>query len=157
MLAEVDLTLQNVSGDEDEFPWPFAIVPVLLNGHGPFAFGVEIGRGRTMLTEAAVRAIGIDPAAIPEKLTLGGQGRSLDFPLIRLKSLAIGAAELREFHAMVWGLGITWERGRSRSVSQKEAAALQPEWMGIVGFDFLKSFNVTFDFPRKKLRLESVR
>jgi hypothetical protein len=104
MLIEVDLTLSDVSGDQDpdQYPWPFAIVPVLLNDRGPFPFGVEIGRGRTMLTEAVVRAIGIDPVAITEKLTLKGQGCSLDFPLLKLRSLAIGAAELREFNAMVW-------------------------------------------------------
>lgn len=105
MLAEVDLTLQDVSGDQDEFPWPFAIVPVLLNGHGPFPFGVEIGRGRTMLTEEVVRTIGIDPEAIPDKLTLKGEGCSLGFPLLKLASLAVGFAELKHLRDRNgWGL-----------------------------------------------------
>jgi hypothetical protein len=169
MLTEVDLTLSDVSGDQDSdhYPWPFAIVPVFLNGHGPFPFGVEIGRGRTMLTEAVVRAIGIDPVAIPEKLTLKGQACSLDFPLLKLRSLAIGAAELREFDAMVWtSPKITWEPVQERmqgkaqpivtvhSSSKEETAAVGPEYRGILGFDFLKSFKVTFDFQEKKLRIE---
>ena len=169
MLAEVDLTLQDVSGDQDDFPWPFAIVPVLLNGHGPFPFAVEIGRGRTMLTEEVVRTIGIEPAAIPGKLTLKGEGCSLDFPLLKLTSLAIGSAALTEFDAMVWANPkITWEPEQQRKqevagpvVSVRSSSGAEttthsgPQWMGIVGFDFLKFFNVTFDFPRKKLRLKS--
>jgi len=173
MLAEVDLTLSDISddGDSDECPWPSAIVPVHLNGHGPFPFAVELQRGRTMLTEAVVRAIGVDPVVIPEKLTLKGQGCSLDFPLLKLKSLAIGAAEQKGFDAMVWLFPeIAWEPerplrevkgpiGNIRSSSQEEwaaKAAKEPNWKGILGFDFLKHFKVTFNFPEKKLRLESV-
>jgi hypothetical protein len=168
MLAEVDLTLRDVAGDQDDFPWPFAVVPVLLNGHGPFPFGVEIGRGRTMLTEEVVRTIGIDPAEIPDKLTLKGEGCSLDFPLLKLTSLAIGSAVLSEFDAMVWAnpkINREPEQQRKkevpepvasvRCVSEAETTRSGPLWMGIVGFDFLKFFNVTFDFPRKKLRLKS--
>jgi hypothetical protein len=172
MLAEVDLTLSDTSGDEnsDGYPWPFAIVPVLLNGHGPFSFGVEIGRGRTLLSEDVVRAIGVDPVMIPKKITLKGQECSLDFSLLKLRSLAIGAAELREFDAMVWALPKAMREPEQecpqdisapivsvRPSHQEETAAVGPVWKGILGFDFLKFFKVTFDFPEKKLRIESGR
>jgi hypothetical protein len=171
MLVEVELTLSDVSGgeDSDQYPWHSAVVPVHLNGRGPFPFGVEIARGRTMLWEPVVRAIGVDPVAIPEKLTLKGRGCNLDFPLLKLRSLAIGAAELREFDAMVWASPkINWEHQQERAQdtaapmtsvqwpSQEKTAPVGPEW-GILGFDFLKFFKVTFDFPGKKLRIESGR
>jgi hypothetical protein len=169
MLAEVDLTLQDVSGGQDEFAWPFAITPVFLEGHGPFPFGIEIGRGRTMLTEKVVRAIGIDPATIQEKITLKGQSCTLDFPLLRLKSLAIGSAEIRDFDVMVWGIpSITWETQRQektrieapienvRPFDEEDITIHPQQWVGIIGFDFLKSFSLTFDFPGRKLRLQSV-
>ena len=110
-----------------------------------FPFGVEIGGGRTMLTETVVRAIGVGLVAIPGMLTLKGRGCSLDFPLLRLRSIAVGMAELREFDAMVWAspkVTSEPERDRPREIAspiesvptsrQEETADLGPEWRGIL-------------------------
>lgn len=59
----------------------------------------------------------------------------------RVESLAIGTAKLENLHVAIADLN---------ALSQAAGVKLE----GIIGYNFLKSFRVTIDYPKGLLRLE---
>ncbi len=114
--AAVEVPIALVSG--------LPIVEAMLNGQGPFKFGIETGAGFSA----------IDPAAAA-RLKLEAFGGTTDEPHYRLDRVSIGAATFEDVE--IAGLG-----GVSGGVD------------GILGLPFFQDVLMTLDYPAKRVRFE---
>ena len=130
------------------------LLPVSLNGLGPFMFAVEPSRYRTLVTARIIETLGVAIDALPNALPIS---EKLAFPLLRLHSVEVGNAVLNDFEVVVWG----WPVIPPELLATYDESTLYPlgnfpptpvesilECRGVLGFDFLRHFRVTFDFSR---------
>lgn len=114
------------------------VVPVTLNGRGPFDFVLDTGATLTCVDAALA-----DSLALPERRgTLGvgaGIGSSGRMKIVSLDSVGIGAARAFDLAGCIVDLG------------QMNAVGLDVD--GLLGLNFLKSFRVSIDFERNVLTL----
>ena len=129
-----------------EFPFTFQgagdaaiVVPVRLNGRGPYDFVLDTGATLTCLDASLARELELSAArgVVGRAATLGSTG---GVDVYRLDSLAIGDAAVKDL--MVCALDLQHIR----------AAGLDVD--GLVGLNVLKQYKVTFDFERRMLRLD---
>jgi predicted aspartyl protease len=113
-------------------------VPVRINGRGPVDLILDTGATMTCVDTALAREW-----KLPEQrgflggaIGLGGSG---PVSLLRVDSLAIGAARARGLTVCAMSLGAL------RSVA--------PEVRGLLGLNVLRNFRVTLDFERGVVRL----
>jgi predicted aspartyl protease len=115
------------------------VVPVEVNGSGPFDFILDTGA-----TLTCVDSVLGDSLALPERGGLlgygvgaGGSGR---MRFVQVDSLRVGAARAEDLAACVLDL------------EQVRTIGLDVD--GLLGLNFLKSFRVTLDFEREVLILQ---
>ena len=116
------------------------MVPVYLNGEGPFDFVLDTGATLTCVDQAIATRLRL-PAArgvVGVGAGIEGAGR---MQILRLDSLRIGAARAKELNVCALDL--------------KHIGTLGLEVDGLLGLNFLRSFRVTLDFQRKVLHLRS--
>jgi hypothetical protein len=115
------------------------VVPVHINGEGPFDFVLDTGATMTCLAlrTAEQLALQAEPGAVGYGAGIGGGGR---FEIVRLDSLRIGVVEAHDM------LGCT--------LDLSEIHAIGTDIDGLIGLNFLREFSVVIDFPRNVLRLE---
>jgi predicted aspartyl protease len=121
---------------------PLIILPVEVNGSGPYRFCLDTGTSMTAISPSLAARLGISmrPGA---RQGMGAGGRiSVSFG--RLASLAVG-------HHRVGDLDVT-----SADFFSSIAQACGTDFDGIVGYNFLKSYRVTIDYPAGLLGLEQV-
>jgi clan AA aspartic protease (TIGR02281 family) len=118
---------------------PLVVVPAFVNGEGPFDFVVDTGASSTVLSADLARKLGLSLEAIPDLTGAGGGARAWR---AQLESLRIGAARHQALSAAVVDF--------LESFSQTLGVQLH----GIVGYNFLRHFRVTFNYPAEILRLE---
>jgi predicted aspartyl protease len=115
------------------------IVPVHVNGEGPFDFVLDTGATFTCVDAAVAERL-----SLPEQRAVGvgagvrGTGR---VRLLSLDSLRVGAAAAEGLTACELDLAHT------------EAVGVTAE--GLLGLNFLREFRVTVDFVREVIVLES--
>jgi predicted aspartyl protease len=114
------------------------VVPVHINGQGPFAFVLDTGATFTCLTETLASEL-----ALPEPrgqvgvgAGIGGGGR---LRIIHIDSLRVGAARADDLRAC--------------AIDLSAVQALGVEADGLLGLNFLREFRVTLDFEREVLGL----
>lgn len=119
---------------------PLVLVPALVNGEGPYQFALDTGASTTVVSTELARSSGIEGAHGPA-ITGGGGQTAASFGSI--KSLAVGMAEQRDLPVAVVGfLG---------ALGQAVTANLD----GIIGYNYLKAFRVSIDYPNETLSLET--
>jgi predicted aspartyl protease len=118
---------------------PLVIVPVFVNGQGPFDFAVDTGASSTVLSADLAGRLGLSLEQIPDLTGAGGRARAWR---AQLESLSVGA-------------------GRHQALAVAVSEFLEPlsqtlgvQLHGIVGYNFLRHFRVTFNYPAEILRLE---
>jgi predicted aspartyl protease len=114
------------------------VVPVHVNGEGPFDLILDTGATFTCADTSLVRELALPERrlAVGTAVGIGGAGR---VRLHAVDSLRVGAASA----------------GRG-SVCALDLGALRvvgPGVRGLLGLDFLKRFRVTIDFERRVLQL----
>jgi predicted aspartyl protease len=118
------------------------IVPVKINGQGPFKFVLDTGATFTCLDQKLV-----DELKLPE--WRGGFGVGVLMPtegnvrLVSLNTFEVGNVKATEMKACA----IDFARLQTGGLSVR----------GLVGLNFLKSFQVRIDFQKRVLHLESPR
>jgi predicted aspartyl protease len=120
---------------------PLIILPVLVNGRGPFQFVLDTGASRTTLSFALARKLGI--VAIGNRSGTGAGGR-LRMLSARVDSLSAGNASMSDAPVSVGDF-----LGNFDSV-------IDTRFYGIIGNDFLRRFEVTIDYPHGFLDLKPV-
>lgn len=132
---------------EGEVPFTLAgsggaaiVVPVHVNGTGPYQLVVDTGATYTCLDQKLVERLELpEPVGIVGfGATAGGTG---SVSLHRMKTLTVGDVTAKGLTACALNL---------RNV-QKVGLDVD----GLLGLNFLRSFKVTFDFKRKVLSLQS--
>jgi predicted aspartyl protease len=114
------------------------MVPVFLNGEGPFDFVLDTGATLTCVDQEIARRLQL-PAARGVVGVGAGVGGSGKMEILRLDSLRIGAARAGEMTVCALDL--------------KHTDAIGLEIDGLLGLNFLRSFRVTLDFQRNVLHL----
>ena len=117
---------------------PLILLPVFVNGRGPFQFVVDTGTSRTTLSFELARKLGI--VAVGDRHGTGGGG---DVRILSgtVDSLAVGTASV---HNLSIGVG---------EFLGKLSEAAGAKFDGIVGDNFLNQFEVTIDYPRSTIDL----
>jgi predicted aspartyl protease len=119
---------------------PLVLLPTLVNGQGPFEFALDTGSSTTVVSPELAQRLGIETVAIPD-VTAGG-GHRIKASAGRVGSLAIGGATVRDLPVMVADF--------LNMLSQVVGTKLD----GIVGYNLLKEFRVTIDYPNGTLHLQ---
>lgn len=120
---------------------PLVVLPVFVNGQGPFQFFLDTGASRTTLSFALARKLGIVAIGNRSGTGAGGQVRMLS---ATVDSLSVGNASISDAAVSVGDF-----LGNFDSV-------IDTKFYGIIGNDFLSRFEVTIDYPRGSLDLKRV-
>ncbi len=121
-------------------PKPLILLWVNMNGRGPFRVALDTGAGSTIVSTELARSFALpEGAAVP----MFGAGGAAGGFASRLDSLAIGAAALRDVDVVV------------ADIFAPLRTATGGELDGILGYNVLRRFAVTIDYPARRLRLAS--
>jgi len=114
------------------------MVPVYLNGTGPYDFVLDTGATFTCVEEGLAEELALPDVAGPDAVGygVGGAGR---LRLVALDSLRLGEAAAEALTACVLDLAHFQVPGM--------------EVQGLVGLNFLRAFRVILDFDRNVLSL----
>jgi predicted aspartyl protease len=115
------------------------VVPVRINGQGPYLLVLDTGATLTCLDHQLTEELGLE-AASGMRGVGGGIGSTGAIDLVRIDTLEVGNASSSDLIACSIDLGTIGELGI--------------EARGLLGLNFLKSYLVTIDFERQILRLD---
>ena len=119
---------------------PLILLSTVVNGQGPFEFALDTGSSTTVVSPELAQRLGIQTVAIPN-VTAGG-GHTIKASAGSVDALTIGVTTVRELPVMVADF--------LNMLSQVVGAKLD----GIVGYNLLKAFRVTIDYPNGTLHLQ---
>jgi predicted aspartyl protease len=117
---------------------PLILIPTLVNGEGPYQFALDTGASTTVVSPELAQNQGLKSISVPE---MTGAGGKVQAAVGTVESLAVGGAKLEKLYVMVADF--------LSMLSQVTATKLD----GIIGYNFLKEFRVTIDYPNEMLRL----
>lgn len=131
-LAEVAMRLAHSSK-------PLILIPVHVNGRGPFQFAIDTGTSTSAVSADLARELGLQAAPVGAATT---GGAPISLTAARLESLRVSAAEVRDIDVII---------GDFLAMLSKAAEA---KLDGIVGYNFLRNYKVVIDYPNELFRLE---
>lgn len=117
---------------------PLILVPVHVNGAGPFEFILDTGAGTSLLSPALAAALQVEQTGSKQADTAGGP---VEVGLATVDSLGVGELERRDLDVAIIDLSM---------VGRAVGAKLD----GDLGYNFLKHFRLTIDFRALELTLE---
>lgn len=137
-------TLSPSSGVAVEFQMaprkPLLIVPAEVNGHGPFQFVLDTGASASAISpELAAR---LEITSAPGQTEGLGAGGSVSLSLAKLESLRVGQAPSHGLTVIV------------PEMLAPLGEAVGTRLDGIAGYDYLRNFRLTIDYPQGRLILE---
>src|SRR5689334_3897618 len=109
------------------------LVPVVINGKGPFRFVLDTGANRSVLTPQLAEHLGL-PVSTNTRLTMTGVTGSASVPTVAVESLHVGDVELRRVQLPV-------------------AAGLSADVSGTLGVDALPDTRVLLDFTNRRIQI----
>jgi predicted aspartyl protease len=118
---------------------PLLMVDAEVNGAGPFNFVLDTGASFCVITPDTAVAAGIRPAG--KGPTAIGAGGRLKAGLAKLKTFRLGAHTAKNLGVAVLGLDDI-----EKQLGVKVA--------GLIGYNYLKNYVVTLDYPQGLLRLK---
>lgn len=115
------------------------VVPVRINGQGPYDFVVDTGATFTCVDQELAEALSLpeQPGSVAFGAGIGGSG---SVKIVEIDALEVGTARAEDTMAAVIDLSTIKQSGI--------------EVRGLIGLNFLKAYRVTFDFERNVLKLE---
>lgn len=114
------------------------VVPVYLNGEGPFDFLLDTGTNSTVVTPALAARLGLRPSDSVTLITVAGQA---DVPRARLGRVEVGGRAAVDVEALVSGL--------------EPLSEIDPRVRGVLGQNFLERFNYTLDYDGRAVVFET--
>jgi predicted aspartyl protease len=112
------------------------IVPVSINGSGPYDFLLDTGSAKTMVDQKLADQLGLQRAG--EK-TVVGTLASARMSVVHVNSLSVAGA------TVPWG----------DIFSSDHPATVTSKVRGVLGEDFLQNFDLLIDYRHQSIRLES--
>ena len=115
------------------------LVPVFINGQGPFRFVLDTGATFTCVDQALAARLSLQEAqgVLGAGATAGGAGQ---MRIVEIDSVRVGSARAEEL------LGC--------ELDLQHTAQVGIEIEGLLGLNFLRAFRVTLDFDRNVLLLQ---
>jgi len=113
------------------------VIPVTVNGAGPYEFLLDTGSNTTFVNAEFARALRLRPIDRVELVTVAG---SQVVPRARLESVSVGAKSAPKLEALFSDL--------------REARAIRPEICGILGQNFLSQFNYLINYRERRIEFE---
>ena len=120
---------------------PLILLPVEVNGEGPFEFILDTGAGTSLLSTALGQKLGVKIIGKKEGQSVGG---AVSVSLAKVNSLAVGSVELADVDVGLVDLG---------HIGKTVGAEID----GDLGYNFLKHFRVTLDYRNSQVGLEDPR
>jgi predicted aspartyl protease len=117
---------------------PLVLVDVHANGRGPFQFAIDTGTSTTAIAPKLAKQLGVASSAIGAGTTAGAH---VDVSAGIVKSFQVAGAKIDNMTVVV------------ANFLEMLSNAVGPELDGIVGYNFLRSYKVVFDYPNGLLRL----
>jgi hypothetical protein len=115
------------------------VVDVMVNGHGPFSFGLDTGAsGSARVTKALVERLSL-PLVDGFTVSDGSGLKARPTNGVRLEAITLGTVSFSPLTATVLGEGPTPDRAG--------------ELWGSLGFELFRDHVVTLDYPAQQLRL----
>ncbi|MFW9887021.1 MAG: retroviral-like aspartic protease family protein [Candidatus Thorarchaeota archaeon] len=153
---QLSLNESNGTDTRDAFEWiPFKYlmdshligVPVYINGKGPFDHILDTGSSGNVMTPTVASEIGVlIPSSEPIKAEgcsggecVGVGGRAMGYGAL-VRSISIGSAILFDTMMGVIDLGVISPNGQKLDY-------------GIIGYPFLKDYELVVDYPKQRLAL----
>jgi predicted aspartyl protease len=118
---------------------PLVLVQVTVNGRDTQEFALDTGCSTTMISPELAKALEIAGVPIPP-ITTGG-GHQVSASVGNLASLVVGDAGIKNLPVII---------ADSFSMLNQATGA---KFDGIIGYNFLKEFAVTIDYPNGRLSL----
>ena len=110
------------------------IVPVWIDGNGPFRFLLDTGSNLSAVSEPLAFSWSLEPVAKTALTTVGGTAMR---PVVQLGEVSVGTVTRRGLLASL--------------VAPRELAILGAGIHGMLGQDFLATYNFTVDYGRRQL------
>ncbi len=120
---------------------PLILVPVEINGQGPFDFILDTGAGTSLLSTELGKKLGVKILGSKEGQSAGG---AVSVSLAKVDSIAVGSARLDEVDVGLVDLS---------HIGNVVGAKID----GDLGYNFLKNYRITIDYQKCELRLEDPR
>lgn len=117
---------------------PVVLVPVLLNGKGPYQFALDTGAGQTVVSSEVARELALEQGEKKEALGAGGK---VSVSLSRVNSIAVESAKVEDLAVVITDVSLL-------------RLAVGGKLDGILGYNYFNNFKVTIDYPKGKLSLE---
>ena len=115
------------------------LVPVHVNGQGPFELVFDTGASMTCVDPVAAGEIGLKTRGGIRGVGVGVGGAG-QVRLVSVDSMRVGGARATELTACV--------------IDLPQVRQVSPSVRGLLGLNFLSNFLVTIDFERKVVRLD---
>jgi predicted aspartyl protease len=117
---------------------PLILLPVEVNGEGPFEFILDTGAGTSLLSSELGQKLGIKILGSKEGQSAGG---AVSVSLAKLSSLAVASAKLDNVDVGLVDLS---------HIGKTVGAKID----GDLGYNFLKHFRITLDYRKSEIRLD---
>ncbi len=117
---------------------PLILLPVEVNGEGPFEFILDTGAGTSLLSSALGQKLGVKIIGSKEGQSAGG---AVSVSLAQVSSLAVGSVKLENVDVGLVDLS---------HIGKTIGATID----GDLGYNFLKHFRVTLDYRQSEIRLD---
>lgn len=121
-------------------PKPLILISATLNGRGPYRFALDTGAGSTIVSHELAQQLGLSQGA---HIPIQGAGGPATGFLTKLSSLEFGNVSLRDVTVV------------AADVFASLRNPVGGELDGIIGYNVMRQFCVTIDYPMKRMRFES--
>lgn len=117
---------------------PLILVPVTVNGEGPFDFILDTGAGTSLLSTELAKQLDVQVIGSKEGQSAGGK---VSVSLAKVESLAVGTTRLPNIDVGIVDLS---------QVGKTVGAQID----GDLGYNFFKHFRITIDYRRLEIRFD---
>lgn len=118
---------------------PLVLVRALINGRGSYEFALDTGASTSIVSPELAESLGVKGTPIPAITTGGGHKANASVGV--LESLVVGGAGIQNFQVLIADI--------FSMLNEATGAKLD----GIIGYNFLKQFGVTIDYPNEVLTI----
>jgi len=117
---------------------PLIVVPVTINGHGPYRFLFDTGATNTILSSVVADSLKIPVRRFGTILTAGG---NVAVTIRTMRTLNVGTARLENVEIAVGDFDLMKKLNLD----------------GLLGGDYLRTFRVNIDYNGKTVKIEQVQ
>jgi predicted aspartyl protease len=120
---------------------PLLLLETMVDGKGPFRFVLDTGAGGTIVSPELAKKLNITPIEPKKQRKAIGAGGQVGVRMGQVRSFQVAEVRREGLHVAIMDLA---------GISQ----AVETELDGIIGYNFLKQYRVTIDYPNRTVSFE---